>query len=144
MAGGVPSGATEGSSMGPSSGHWNFIFSGSFFGTLFAPKTLLFARKNQHFGVHFRSQNGAPPGPFFHFRTPKSDDSYTLWDHFVWTRGAHFSSFLGSHVYGSMMGILGSSWGILGRLGAILGPSWVVLVCLGSSWGRLRLGPQKV
>ena len=29
------------------------LFSGSFFGTLFVPKTLFFARKNQDFGLHF-------------------------------------------------------------------------------------------
>ena len=39
MAGGVPSGATEGSSMGPGCDQDFSIFSGSFFGTPFAPKT---------------------------------------------------------------------------------------------------------
>ena len=58
MAGGVPSGATEGSSMGPGSGVLFSIFSGSFFGTPFAPKTSFFARKSQHFEVHFGVQNG--------------------------------------------------------------------------------------
>ena len=53
MAGGVPSGATEGSSMGPDCALFFSTFSGSFLGTPFAPKTLLFARKNQHFEVHF-------------------------------------------------------------------------------------------
>ena len=63
MAGGVPSGATEGSSMGSGAGRSFFIFSGSFFGTPFAPKTLLFARKNQHFEVHFGAQNVVLQGP---------------------------------------------------------------------------------
>jgi hypothetical protein len=39
--------------------------SGSFFGTPFAPKTLLFARKNQHYEVHFGAQNGVPREPEF-------------------------------------------------------------------------------
>ena len=62
MAGGVPSGATEGSSMGPGPGHPNFTFSGSFLGTPFAPKTMFFAMKNQHFEVHFGAQKHTPPG----------------------------------------------------------------------------------
>ena len=65
MAGGVPSGATEGSSMGPPRERFFFSFSGSFFGTPFAPKTLFFAMKNQHFEVHFGVQNGSARGPFF-------------------------------------------------------------------------------
>ena len=59
MAGGVPYGATEGSSMDPRRERPFFTFSGSFFGTPFAPKTLFFARKNQHFEVHFGAQNGS-------------------------------------------------------------------------------------
>ena len=65
MAGGVPYGATEGSSMGPGWDHCFFTFSGSFLGTPFAPKTLLFARKNQHFEVHVGAQNGVTRGPKF-------------------------------------------------------------------------------
>ena len=65
MAGGVPSGATEGSSIGPDTEPVFFIFSGSFFGTPFAPKTLFFAWKNQHFEVHFGAQNGVPRGAHF-------------------------------------------------------------------------------
>ena len=63
MAGGVPSGATEGSSMGPALGQGIYTFSGSFFGTPFAPKTLFFGVKNQHFEVHFGDQNGVLRGP---------------------------------------------------------------------------------
>ena len=62
MAGGVPYGATEGSSMGPSPRRFFLIFSGLFFGTPFAPKTVFFARKNQHFEVHFGAQNGVLRG----------------------------------------------------------------------------------
>ena len=77
MAGGVPYGATEGSSMGPGLHHCFFTFSGSFLGTLSAPKMLFFARKKQHFDVHFGVQNGV-------------------------LRGAHFSSF--SLFSGSFLG----------------------------------------
>ena len=65
MAGGVPYGATEGSSMGPPPAPPFFTFSGSFFGTPFAPKTVFFARKNQHFEVHFGAQNGVLRGAHF-------------------------------------------------------------------------------
>ena len=65
MAGGVPSGATEGSSMGPGMRNPFFIFSGSFFGTPFAPKTLFVARKNPHFEVHFGVQKPTTPGTLF-------------------------------------------------------------------------------
>ena len=49
MAGGVPSGATEGSSMGRGTGPANFIISGSFFGTPFAPKNLFFCNEKLTF-----------------------------------------------------------------------------------------------
>ena len=51
--------------MGPAGDHWNFTFSGSFFGTPFAQKTLFFAMKNQHFEVHFGVQNGGMGGTLF-------------------------------------------------------------------------------
>ena len=95
--------------MGPGLDLDFFIFSGSFLGTPFAPKTLFFEMKNQHFEVHFGVQNGVPPGGLF-------------------------SYFLGSQVYGSMMSILGSSWGHLGPSWGHLGPSWGHL---GPSWGHL-------
>ena len=65
MAGGVPYGATEGSSMDPGWERFFFTFSGSFLGTPFAPKTVFFARKNQHFEVHFGAQNGSLRGAHF-------------------------------------------------------------------------------
>ena len=65
MAGGVPSGATEGSSMGPPFHPPNFTFSGSFFGTLFAPKTLFSVMKNQDFEVHFGGPKRGGLGTLF-------------------------------------------------------------------------------
>ena len=117
--------------MGPDSGQGICIFSGSFFGTPFAPKTLLFARKNQHYEVYFgqgagffKIFGGCQDGP------RQAQDSGNL---------GHLGAILGHpgvilSRLGAILGSLGPSWG---HLEAVLGVPEAILGSLGAVLGHL-------
>ena len=121
------------------------LFSGSFFGTPFAPKTLFFAMKNKGFGLHFGPQNGPLWRPFFssffvipkpssdrkmqtvlyflHFLLPRSGPQKTVFFKVFWTS------------------ILAPCWF---RLGPILAPSWPLLASLCAKWPHKETQRNKI
>ncbi len=114
------------------------LFSGSFFGTPFAPKTLFFAMKNKDFGLHFGPQNGVLWRPFFSsflsFSKPSSDRKMqtVLYRRLVLLPGAGPQKTVFFKVVWTS--ILAPCWF---RLGPILAPSWPLLAHLGPSWPHL-------